>query len=120
MKDRGVKREAREDKRDWTELYRTAKKITNKRRHQVATVKIKRSDIIIGKNARLERLAERFEKVLVRKASMNPIEENEVESDEISEMDTTKIKEPDVRQALKKTNTGRTPGIDGIPSVQNK
>ena len=29
-------------------------------------------------------------------------------------MDTTKIREAEVRQALKKTKSGRTPGIDGI------
>ena len=32
-----------------------------------------------------------------------------------SEMDTTEIREAEVRQALKKTKSGRTPGIDSIP-----
>ena len=49
-------------------------------------------------------------------APTNPIEENEAESDEISEMAATEIREPDARQASKKINTGRTPGIDGIPA----
>ena len=31
-------------------------------------------------------------------------------------MDTTEIKEAEVRQALRKTKNGRTPGIDGIPA----
>lgn len=31
-------------------------------------------------------------------------------------MDTTGIREAEVRQALKKTKSGRTPGIDGIPA----
>ena len=44
-----------------------------------------------------------------REAPMNPIEENELVSDEINEIDTTEVKEPDARQALRKTNT-RTPG----------
>ena len=39
---------------------------------------------------------------LVREAPTDPVEENVVESDEISEMATTEIKE-EVRQALKKT-----------------
>lgn len=133
MKDREVKRRAREDKRFWLEqmgneaekysengrtreLYQTTKKITNKRRRQVATVKNKRGEIIKDQNARLERWAEHFEEVLVREAPVNPIEENEVETDEISEMDTTEIKEAEVRQALRKTKSGRTPGTDGIPA----
>ena len=133
MKYREVKRRAREDKRVWLEqtgheaekyaengrtreLYQTAKKITNKRRCQVATVKNKRGEIIKDKNARLERWAEHFEEVLVREAPANPIEENEVETDEISEMDTTEIKEAEVKQALRKTKSKRTPGIDSIPA----
>ena len=47
---------------------------------------------------------------------MNPVEENEVEEDEISEMDTTEIREAEVKEALKKTKSGKTPGIDGIPA----
>ena len=31
-------------------------------------------------------------------------------------MDTTEIREAEVRQALKKTKSGRTPGVDGIPA----
>ena len=41
---------------------------------------------------------------------------NEVETDEISEMDTTEIREAQVRQALRQAMSGRTPGIDGIPA----
>ena len=41
--------------------------------------------------------AEHFEEVLVREAQTNPIEENEVETDEIGEMDTTEIREAEVR-----------------------
>lgn len=48
------------------ELYQTAKKITNKRRPQDATIKNKRGEITKDKNARLERWAEQFEEVLVR------------------------------------------------------
>ena len=51
--------------------------------------KNKRGEIIKDKNARLERWAEHFEEVLVREAPTNPVEENEVETDEIREMDTT-------------------------------
>ena len=133
LKDREVKRRAKEDKRAWLqqlgneaekyaengrnrELYQTAKKITNKRQRQVAAIKNKRGETIKDKNARLERWAEHFEEVLVREAPMNPIEENEVEEDEIREMDTTEIREAEVREALKKTNSGKTPGIDGIPA----
>ena len=53
-------------------------------------------------------------------APTNPIEENEAESDEISEMAATEIREPDARQASKKINTGRTPGIDSIPAELNR
>ena len=60
--------------------------------------------------------AEHFENVLVREAPINPIEENEIQTDQISEMDTIEIREAEVRQALKKTKSGRTPGIDGIPA----
>ena len=31
-------------------------------------------------------------------------------------MDTREIREAEVKQALKKTKIGRTPGIDGIPA----
>ena len=31
-------------------------------------------------------------------------------------MDTTEIREAEVKQALKKTKIGRTPGINGIPA----
>ena len=31
-------------------------------------------------------------------------------------MDTTEIKEAEVKQALRKTKSGKTPGIDGIPA----
>ena len=31
-------------------------------------------------------------------------------------MDTTEIREAEVKQALKKTKSGRTSGIDGIPA----
>ena len=136
-KNREVKRRAREDKRVWLEqlgdeaekhaeigrtrkLYQTAKKITNNRRRQVAAVKNKRGEIIRDKNARLERWAEHFEEALVREAPTNPIEENEVEIGDISEMDTTEIRETEVRQALKKTKSGRTPGIDSIPAKLSK
>ena len=132
-KNREVKRRAREDKRIWLEqmgnelqkytdngrtreLYQTAKKITNKRRRQIAVVKNKRGEIVKDKNARLEKWAEHFEEVQVREASTNPIDENEVETGEISEMDTPEIREAKVRQALKKTKSGRTPIIDGIPA----
>jgi len=122
-------REAREDKRIWLEqmgnevekyaengrtreLYQTcSQKITNKRRCQVATVKNKRGEIIKDKNARLERWAEHFEEVLIREALTNPVEENEGESDEIIEMNTKEIREAEVRQALKKTKSGKSPGI---------
>ena len=131
-KDREVKCRAREDKRVWLdrmgdelekyaengrtrELYQTAKKITNSRQRQVAAVKNKRGEIIKDKNAGLERWAEHFEEVLVREALTNPVEENEVETDEIRKMDTTEIREAEVRQTLKKTKIGRTPEIDGIP-----
>ena len=132
-KDREVKRRAREDKRVWLdrmgdeiekyaengrtrELYQTAKKITNNQQRQVGAVKNKRGEIIKDKNARLERWAEHFEEVLVREAPTNPVEENEVETDEIRETHTTEIREAEVRQTLKKTKIGRTPGIDGIPA----
>ena len=53
---------------------------------------------------------------MVRESRQNPIKENEAnESDKISKMDTTEIKEAEVRQALK-TKTGRTPGINHIPA----
>ena len=81
MKDREVKRRAREDKRAWLEqlgnetekyaengrnreLYQTAKKITNKRQCQVEAIENKRGETIKDKNARLERWAEHFEEVL--------------------------------------------------------
>ena len=85
------------------------------RRRQSAAVKNKRGEIIKDKNARLERWAVHFEEVLVREDATNPVEENEVETDGITEMDTIEIKEAEVRQALKKTKSGRTTGIDGIP-----
>lgn len=50
MKDREVKRITRES-------FLTAKKNTNKRRHQVVAVKSKRSETIKGKNSRLKGLA---------------------------------------------------------------
>ena len=68
------------------------KKITNKPRRQVATVKNKRGEIIKDKNARQERWAEHLEEALARGASTNPIEENEVGTDEISQMNTTEIR----------------------------
>ena len=71
-------------------------------------------EIIKDKNARLERWAEHFEEVLVREAPTNPVEENKVKTEENREMDTTEIREGEVKQALKKTKIGRTPGIDGI------
>ena len=69
MKDREVKRRAREDKRVWLdrmgdeiekyaengrtrELYQTVKKITNNRQRQVAAVKNKRGEIIKDKHGR--------------------------------------------------------------------
>ena len=71
-------------------------------------------EIIKDKNARLERWAEHFEEVLVREAPTNPVEENKVGTEENREMDTTEMREGEVKQALKKTKIGRTPGIDGI------
>ena len=94
----------------------TKLKITDKRQRQVAAIKNKRGETIKDKNARLERWAEHFEEVLVREAPMNPVEENEVEEDEISKMDKTEIREAEVKEALKKTKSGKTPGIDGIPA----
>ena len=89
-------------------------KITNKPRRQVATVNNKRGEIIKNKNARQERWAEHLEGALARGAPTNQIEENEVGTDEISQMNTTEIREAEVRQALKKSKSGRTPGINGI------
>ena len=51
------------------------KKITNKRWHQVTTVKNKRGKIIKDNSAKLERWAEHFEEVLVGKVLANPVEE---------------------------------------------
>ena len=96
------------------ELYQTAKKITNNRQRQVVAIKNKMGEIIKDQNARLKRWAERFEEVLVRETPANPVEENEEETDVIREMVTTEIREAEVKQALKKTKIGRTPGIDGI------
>ena len=127
-KDREVKGRARGDKRVWLEqmrnevekyadngrtreLYLTAKKIANK---QLATVKNKRGKITKDKNARLERWAEHFKEVLVRESPRSPIKDKEVGTDEINEMNKTEIREAEVRQALKKTKSRRTPGIDGI------
>ena len=73
-------------------------------------------EIIEDKNARLERWAEHFEELLVREAPTNPVEENEVETDVFREMDTTEIREAELKQALKKAKIGRKPGIDGIPA----
>ena len=84
-------------------------------RSQVVAVKNKMGEIIEDHNARLKRWAEHFEEVLVKETPTNPIEENEEETDVIREMDTTEIRETEVKQALKKTKIGRTPGIDGIP-----
>ena len=128
LKDREVKRRAREDKRIWLEqirseaeksagkgrtreLYQAARKITNKKHRQVAAVKNKNGGIIKD-DARLEGWAERFEEVLGREAPTNRIVEHEVETDEIGEMDTTEIREAEVRQALKKAKRGKAPGID--------
>lgn len=85
-------------------------------RHQAktVTVKNKRGETIQDKNVRLKRWAEHFEEVWSG-GPTNLIEENVVESDEIREMNTTEIKEEEVRQALKKTESGRTPGNDRIP-----
>ena len=47
---------------------------------------------------------------------MNPIEENEVARDEIREMVTIEVREAEVRQALKKTKSGKAPGIYEIPA----
>ena len=128
MKNREVKRRAREEKSVWLEqmgdeeeryaengrtreLYQTAKK-----RRQVAAVKNNRGEVIKDKIARLVRWAEPSEEVLVRESPTNSVEEIEVETDDISEMDTTEIREAEVKQALKKTKSGRTSGIDGIPA----
>ena len=112
MKNREVKRRAREEKSVWLEqmgdeeeryaengrtreLYQTAKK-----RRQVAAVKNNRGEVIKDKIARLVRWAEPSEEVLVREALTNPVKENEVETDDISEM------------ALKKTKSGRRQRVE--------
>ena len=58
-------------------------------RSQVVAVKNKMGEIIEDHKSRLKRWAEHFEEVLVREAPTYPVEENEVETDEIREMDTT-------------------------------
>ena len=85
LRDREVKHRAREEKRVWLEqigseaeksagkgrtreLYEAARKITNKKYRQVAEVKRKNCGIIKDKDARLERWAGHFEKVLVIEA----------------------------------------------------
>ena len=50
---------------------------------------------------RLERWAKHFEEVLVTEAPTNPVEENEVELNVISEMDTIETREAKVGQALR-------------------
>nr|KAG5694275.1 hypothetical protein BaRGS_031993 [Batillaria attramentaria] len=133
MKDREVKRRAREDRRRWLEnigneaeqsaergrtkeLYQAAKKITNKRRQQSTAVKDKKGEILTGRTAQLERWAEHFEEVLVRETPANPIEDTEIEDRETLGIDTGSITEAEVREALKKTKPGKAPGIDDIPA----
>ena len=133
LKDREVKRRAREDKRHWTEeiakeaersaekgrtreLYQAARRLTNKKMRQAAAVKDKHGEVIKDKEVRLERWAEHFEEVLVRKAPSNPVTDEETAAEEMREMDTAEIREDEVRQALRKTKSGKAPGMDEIPA----
>ena len=49
-----------------------------------------------GQRRSTGKMGEHFEEVLVREARTNSIEEHEVETDEIGEMDTTKIRDAEV------------------------
>ena len=46
----------------------------------------------------------------------NLLRDNEIGEEQIREINTTEIKETEVRHAINKTKTGKAPGIDEIPA----
>ncbi|KAL9959458.1 hypothetical protein ACROYT_G032784 [Oculina patagonica] len=131
-KNKEVKKNAREDKRNWIEkraaaaekaaengrnkeLYSITKTIAGERRRQEVGVKDKQGVLKTEMQERLQRWVEHFSEILNRDDPVNPVEEDEIEEpEEIGEIDVGSWRLQEVKDALKGTKPGKAPGVDGV------
>ncbi|XP_076101199.1 uncharacterized protein LOC143070989 [Mytilus galloprovincialis] len=133
QKNKGVKKSAREDKRKWynmmaedaekaaengrsKELYNITKILTGERKRQHTGVKSKEGELKSERNDILNRWVEHFSEVLNRQDPLHPISEEDVDMAEIiiEEIDLGEWTVAEVKRALKKTQNGKSAGIDSV------
>ena len=132
-KDKEVKKSIKADKKKWLDkiatkaeeaarsqhmktLYELTKTLCNERPRQSTAVLNKNGNLVSGKAEVLARWTEHFKEVLNREEPENPItEEEECELPNI--LEEISVEEPtqsEVRTALKRLQSGKSPGIDNI------
>jgi len=127
-----VKRQARVDKRRWTEeiaekaenaagkqhmktLYTLTTVLNNERPRQSAAVMDKNGKILNDKESKTKRWLEHFAEVLNRENPSNPISETEIElSAEVEEIDASEPSRAEGRKAIGHLKNGKAPGIDNM------
>ena len=126
MKDKEVKENAREDKRNWLEekaaengrkreLYNMTKAIVGERKRQELGVRNKQGELKTEAREKLQRWVEHFSEILNRDDPTNPVEEySREEADEIEEIDLGRWRVQEVKNALKNTKAGKAAGVDEV------
>ena len=132
MKNKEVKRCAREDKRNWSErraaaaekaaengrsrgLYSITRSMVGERRKQEIGVKDNQGVLRTETKERLQRWVEHFSEVLNGDDPTNPVEKDEiVESEEIEEIYLGRWRLQEVKAALKRRKPGKAAGVDEV------
>jgi hypothetical protein len=130
--DREVKKSAREDKRKWIEekeaeaeevagngrssdLYKIIKTIGGKKKRQTAGVKDKQGVLKTEKIEQMARWAEHFDETLNRENPPYPVTENKIGQVETIEIiNINEFTPNEVKNAIKKMKSAKTPGFDGV------
>ena len=97
------------------ELYSITKSITGKRRKQEMGVKDKQGVLRTEGREKLQSTVEHLSEILNSDDPTNPVEEDEiVELEEIEEIDLGRWRLQEVKNALKRTKSGKVAGVDEV------
>ena len=131
-KDREIKRQVRNDKRQWMgdiaiqaqeaarhqnmrTLYGLTKKLCNDNRpNQSVAIEDKDGKLVNGKEETLRRWNEHFKEILNREVPVRPITEEHITEPPIIDINTSEPSYEEVRNAIRNLKSGKASGIDSI------